>query len=83
MNVSWIHSLKIIGANWRGPILIPLNQLFVKGCPKNQRSDPTTVILPFHLINGHVRFNDHVGLVVVLLINARRWHMLLRFDGII
>jgi hypothetical protein len=36
MNVSWIHSLKIIGADWRGPILVPLNQLFVKGCPKKQ-----------------------------------------------
>jgi len=83
MNVSWVHPLKIIGADRRSPILIPLDQLFVKSCPKQHRSDPSAVILPFHLINGHVRFNDHAGLIVVLLINARRWHMLLCFDGII
>jgi hypothetical protein len=34
VNVRWIHSLKIIGANWRSTILIPLDQLFIKGCPK-------------------------------------------------
>ena len=36
MNVSWVHPLKIIGANWRGPILVPLDQLFVKSCPNKQ-----------------------------------------------
>lgn len=40
MNISWIHPLKIIGADWRSPILIPLNQLFVKGSPKSNDQIP-------------------------------------------
>ena len=82
MNVCWVHTLHIIGANWWGTILIPLNQLFVEGCPKAE-VNPAAVILPFHLINGHIRFNDHAGLVLILLINAWRGHMPLRFYGII